>query len=44
MLRGMLGSVKSENPKGKKKLGNGTKLKLNIELIRLGVIIFNLPF
>ena len=23
MLRGMLGSVKSENPKGKGKLGNG---------------------
>ena len=28
MLRGMLGSVKSENPKGKGKLGNGNLKKM----------------
>ena len=28
MLRGMLGSVKSENPKGKGKLGNGIGNKI----------------
>ena len=51
MLRGILGSVKSENPQGKGKLGNG-KLKKKIinydklinKLIRLGVIIINLSF
>ena len=42
----MLGSVnseKGENPKGKGKLENGKNEEL-IKLIRLGVIIINLPF
>ena len=36
MLRGMLGSVKSENPKGKEKLGNG---KLRNKIINVKLII-----
>ena len=33
MLRGMLGSMKSENPKGKGKLGNGKIRKKIINVI-----------
>ena len=59
MLRGMLGSVKSENPKGEGEIGEWgghgkQKIKLNLKikkfklnltkLIRLGIVIINLPF
>ena len=55
MLRGMLGGVKSENPKGEGEIGEWgghgkqkikiKKFKLNLtKLIRLGIVIINLPF